>query len=77
MFRIVKQLWRRSGAANPEGQTLVEYALMLVMVAIAVIGVLALFGDDLAAAFSGILGGDAGSGNGDGQNLITVTVVDS
>ena len=68
---------RRLGATASEGQTLVEYALMLVLVAVAVIGILALFGDELAAAFTDILAGKNSSGTVDSENRVTVTVLDA
>ena len=44
----------RSFFAREEGQGLVEYALILVLIAIVVIGILTLVGNQVNKAFSGI-----------------------
>ncbi len=44
----------RSFFAKEEGQGLVEYALILVLIAIVVIGVLTLLGGRVSAVFSGV-----------------------
>jgi pilus assembly protein Flp/PilA len=41
-------------AVGPRGQGLVEYALIMLLVAIAVIGALSMVGTNLSAAFSSI-----------------------
>jgi pilus assembly protein Flp/PilA len=44
----------RSFFAKEEGQGLVEYALILVLIAIVVIGILTLLGNKISAVFSSI-----------------------
>lgn len=48
----MKRYWRRE-----EGQGLVEYALLLVLVAIVVIAILALLGDELNGVFARVIAG--------------------
>lgn len=45
-----------------EGQGLVEYALILVLIAIVVIAILTLLGEQVSAVFSQISGGLSGAG---------------
>jgi pilus assembly protein Flp/PilA len=45
-----------------EGQGLVEYALILVLIAIVVIAILTLLGEQVSAVFSQISGGLGGAG---------------
>ncbi|MEI6777194.1 MAG: Flp family type IVb pilin [Chloroflexales bacterium] len=47
----------RSFFTKEEGQGLVEYALILVLIAIVVIGILTLLGNRISAVFSGINSG--------------------
>ena len=47
----------RSFFANEEGQGLVEYALILVLIAIVVIGILTLLGNRVSTVFSQINSG--------------------
>lgn len=54
MFLILYD-WLKSFFRKEEGQTLSEYALILVLVAIAVIIVLGLLGDQLVAVFNRII----------------------
>jgi pilus assembly protein Flp/PilA len=42
-------------APNEEGQGLVEYALILILVAIVVVAILTVFGTTLGKAYSGIV----------------------
>lgn len=44
----------RNFFAREEGQSLVEYALVLVLIAIAVIGILAVLGTNISAVFERI-----------------------
>ncbi|MFQ6057612.1 MAG: Flp family type IVb pilin [Anaerolineae bacterium] len=51
--------WRRQGAAllrQQEGQSLLEYALVVILVAIVVIAVLTLLGDEINNAFQALFG---------------------
>jgi pilus assembly protein Flp/PilA len=48
--------WLRRLPVRQEGQGLVEYALILVLVAIVVIGVLTTMGTKISAAFNDIVG---------------------
>jgi pilus assembly protein Flp/PilA len=47
----------RSFFAKEEGQGLVEYALILVLIAIVVIGILSLLGNQVSTVFSNISSG--------------------
>ena len=57
-----RYLWIRAALARQRGQGLVEYALILVLVAIVVIGVLATMGTKISAAFNDIVGTLGGGG---------------
>jgi len=50
----VKELLSRIGARQEKGQTLIEYALIVLLVAIVVIVVLGLLGGDIQAIFNSI-----------------------
>ena len=54
------RFWRGWLRARQRGQGLVEYALILVLIAIVVIGVLTTMGDKIHAAFDDIVGGLGG-----------------
>ena len=48
-------VWLQSLKADDEGQTLVEYALILALIVIVVIFVLGLVGDEVEAVFNNVL----------------------
>ena len=50
------KLWLGSLGASEEGQGLVEYALIIVLIAIVVIVALGLLGDEITAVFESITG---------------------
>jgi pilus assembly protein Flp/PilA len=54
---LVFELDCRQHAPKEEGQGLVEYALLIILVSIAIILVLSLFGDELAGVYSQIVSG--------------------
>lgn len=49
-------LWLRNLLVHEEGQTLVEYALILVLISIAAIAVMLLLGPQITAVFQQIIG---------------------
>ncbi len=49
-----KKLFKKSNEEKEEGQGLVEYALILFLVAIVVIAILILLGPQIGSVFSGI-----------------------
>ena len=51
----VKELLSRIGADQEKGQTLIEYALIILLVSIVVIIVLGLLGDQINAVFQQII----------------------
>ena len=54
-------LWIRNLLKNEEGQTLTEYALILVLIAVVVIGLVATLGDQIGAVFTEITQGLGGA----------------
>ena len=62
-MKTLVTLWRR----DQSGQALTEYALILAVIAIAVVAVMTLLGDQITAVFNNIiegLGGSVGAENG-------------
>ena len=55
MLYAIKELIGRLEGKKEEGQTLIEYALIAVLISIAIIAVLALVGTQLDTVFSSIL----------------------
>ncbi|HEX6290746.1 MAG TPA: Flp family type IVb pilin [Herpetosiphonaceae bacterium] len=51
----------RSFFTREEGQSLVEYALVLVLIAVAVIGILAVLGTNISGVFERVTEGVGGS----------------
>ena len=49
-------LWLRNLLEGEEGQTLTEYALILVLIAVAAVTVVGLLGDEIVAVFNSITG---------------------
>ena len=54
MILKAKELLRRAGVRDEEGQTLIEYALIVALISIAVIGILTLVGGQLSTIFTQI-----------------------
>jgi pilus assembly protein Flp/PilA len=50
----IKELLSRIGANKEKGQTLIEYALLVLLIAIVVIAVLILLGPQIATVFNNI-----------------------
>ena len=66
LFFHVNEWFKFMGVQDEEGQGLVEYALIVLLISIAVIAVLTLLGDQINDVFSAItntLGGSIGGGN--------------
>ena len=55
MLFALKELFVRLEGKKEKGQTLIEYALIAVLIAVVAIVVLALVGDELNAVFSDIV----------------------
>ena len=55
MFLFIKEWLRTFVVKEEEGQTLVEYALILALIVIVVIAILINFGDPLRAIYSNVL----------------------
>ena len=65
LFFQVKEWFKFMGVQEEEGQGLVEYALIVLLISIAVIAVLTLLGDQINDVFQAItntLGGSIGGG---------------
>jgi pilus assembly protein Flp/PilA len=59
MLKMISRLVR-----DEEGQGLAEYALILVLIAVVVIGVLGTLGDEIKSVFTDITNGLTGAGEG-------------
>lgn len=53
-FRLGPALWMRRRAAEAEGQALVEYALIVSLIAIVCVGVLTVLGHNVSSIFHGM-----------------------
>lgn len=54
MLVMIKEFLRRHLRLQQSGQGLVEYALIILLIALVAIGAVTIFGGQLAAAFEGI-----------------------
>ena len=65
MVMLFKEMLRGAGVSEEKGQTLIEYALIVALISIAVIAILLLVAPELRTVFQGIvdaLSGAAGGG---------------